>query len=388
MRHLNAAVRELRFGGAPKPTLGTSVLLEPRASRSDDRGAFLAGREWLWPAVVALGLAFVFVAWSYARADAPRGIRLACAALKVLGLAALLACLLEPMWSGERAKPGANVLAVVADNSLSMTLRGPDDTRSRARRCCAAAHRRERNLWRTQLAESFEVRNYLADSRLQPRRTFASSSFDGRTTALGSALAPLAERHRGQPLAGVMLLTDGIAADLDGLGKSAGLPPIYPVVFGKRPRGARPRDDEHRGHADFLRRCAGDECRRRWPRRDSRARRWWRSCRRSKPGRSGDSREAGRRANADASRADGEKLVVSLSDSPGKNAASFSTACVAAPKAGGARGGDAGEQRDDRHRRSRRGAVSRALRERAAELGIQIPRTARSRATTRRSSSG
>jgi len=92
---------------------------------------FLAGKEWLWPVIAAFGAAFASVVWSYFRTAAPRSLRLSCAALKVLGITALLACLLEPMWSDQRVKPGANILAIVADNSLSMTLRDRDATESR-----------------------------------------------------------------------------------------------------------------------------------------------------------------------------------------------------------------------------------------------------------------
>ena len=193
---------------------------------------FLAGREWLWPSVITLGLAFVFVAWSYARTDAPRGLRLACAALKILGLAALAACLLEPMWTGERARPGANIFAVIADNSQSMTLHGPDEKESRAALLARLLTDEKSNRWRTVLADNFEVRNYLADSHLQNTQTFAELTFDGRTSALGNALRLLAERHHGQPLAGVLLLTDGVAADLADTVNLQGLPPIFPVVFG------------------------------------------------------------------------------------------------------------------------------------------------------------
>ena len=192
---------------------------------------FLAGRDWLWPAVIALGAAFAFVSWSYLRAPARGPLRLACAVLKILGLAALLACLLEPTLSGQRAKPGANVLAIVADNSLSMTLHDAGATESRGdilRSVVAGA----RSDWRTPLSQSFDVRNYLADARLQPTQDFHELAFDGRTTALGHTLAQLAERYRGQPLAGIILLTDGIAADAAEALSLQGLPPIYPVVIG------------------------------------------------------------------------------------------------------------------------------------------------------------
>ena len=192
---------------------------------------FLAGRDWLWPAVIALGVALAFVSRSYLHAPARGPLRLACAVLKMLGLAALLACLLEPTLSGQRAKPGANVLAIVADNSLSMTLHdaGASESRGDILRSVVAGARSD---WRTPLSQSFDTRHYLADARLQPTQDFHELAFDGRTTALGHTLAQLAERYRGQPLAGIILLTDGIAADAAEALSLQGLPPIYPVVIG------------------------------------------------------------------------------------------------------------------------------------------------------------
>ncbi|HYR58681.1 MAG TPA: glutamine amidotransferase, partial [Chthoniobacteraceae bacterium] len=122
------------------------------------------------------------------------------------------------------------VLAIVADNSLSMKLRGRGEAETRGETMLRVLTG-ERNLWRTRLAGTFEVRNYFADSRLQATQDFREVNFAGRTTALGAALRTLAERHRGQPLAGVIVLTDGVAADLEGM-DLAGLPPIFPVVLG------------------------------------------------------------------------------------------------------------------------------------------------------------
>ena len=191
---------------------------------------YLAGRDWLWPAVGAFAVMLGFVAGSYFRTSAPRGLRVAGAALKLLGIAALIACVLEPMWTGQRARPGANLLAIVADNSLSMKLHGRGETETRGEAMLRVLTG-ERNLWRTRLTENFDVRNYFADSRIQATQDFREVNFAGRTTALGAALKTIAERHRGQPLAGVLLLTDGVAADLEGL-DLAGLPPVYPVIFG------------------------------------------------------------------------------------------------------------------------------------------------------------
>ncbi len=182
--------------------------------------------------MITLGFGLVFVGWSYLRANVPPGIRVACAVAKLLGLAALAACLLEPMWTGERARPGANIIAVIADNSQSMTLHGPDEKESRAAQLAKMLTDDKSNQWRTVLGENFEVRNYLADSHLQGTQTFAELTFDGRTSALGNALRLLAERSAGQPVAGVLLLTDGVAADIPDAASLQGLPPIFPVVFG------------------------------------------------------------------------------------------------------------------------------------------------------------
>lgn len=190
------------------------------------------GSNWLPPAVGALAVTLAILVWSY-RAAPANPLRWVCLALKLLGVAALAFCLLEPLWTGQRARPGANLFAVVADNSRSLQMRDAGETRSRGE------HLRElldpgRANWPGQLASDFEVRRYLLDARLQNTRDFAELDFDGRATAIGSALRTLAERFKGRPLAGVLLFTDGNATDIRGaLPDLAGLPPVYPVVLGR-----------------------------------------------------------------------------------------------------------------------------------------------------------
>src|SRR6266851_5516635 len=91
--------------------------------------------SWLWFAVAVTGLALAALLWSYLAA--PRGgVRWICVGLKMLGFAALALCLLEPLWSGQRARPGANLFAVVADNSQGLQIkdRGAGVTRGEALR--------------------------------------------------------------------------------------------------------------------------------------------------------------------------------------------------------------------------------------------------------------
>src|SRR6058998_1654749 len=91
----------------------------------------ISGREWLWPASIFLAIALGTLLWTYWRAPAGGAIRGACAMLKLSGLLLLTACLLDPLWSGQRARPGANLFAVLADNSQGLQIKDRSQTRSR-----------------------------------------------------------------------------------------------------------------------------------------------------------------------------------------------------------------------------------------------------------------
>ena len=190
--------------------------------------------NWLWPVVIFAAAALVVLVWSY-RAMAGHPLRWACLALKALGLTALALCLLEPLWLGQRARPGANLFAVVADNSQGLQIRDQNDTSSRGDKVRELVDA-QRSPWQSTLAATFDVRRYLFDTRLQATKDFSELKFEGRATSLGSALKTLGERFQGRPLAGVLLITDGNATDLPAgaLPDLRGLPPIYPVVIGRR----------------------------------------------------------------------------------------------------------------------------------------------------------
>src|SRR6266404_4631718 len=186
---------------------------------------------WLWFAAAVTGLALATLLWSYLRA-ARGGVGWVCLGLKMLGFAALGLCLLEPLWSGQRARPGANLFAIVADNSQGLQIkdRGENRTRGDVLRDLLDL---QRSSWQGTLENNFEVRRYFFDTRLQTTSDFSEMGFDGRATAMGSMLRTLTERYQGRPLAGVLLLTDGNATDLPSQPDLQGLPPIYPVVIGK-----------------------------------------------------------------------------------------------------------------------------------------------------------
>ncbi len=192
-----------------------------------------AGTDWLWPLAALLALAAAVLVWSY-RAAPPGPLRAVCLGLKILGIAALAVCLLEPMWTGQRARPGANLFLVLADNSQGMQVKDAGATATRGDELRALVDP-ARTDWQATLADNFDLRRYVFDRRLQPTKDFSELDFSGTTTALGASLDAVKARFQGRPLAGILLLTDGNATDLrDPLPDLDGLPPVYPVVIGRR----------------------------------------------------------------------------------------------------------------------------------------------------------
>ena len=192
-----------------------------------------SGKGWLFPAIgasVALAAALV---WAGHRSATTRWVRIGCGLLKLTGISLLAMALLEPLWVGQRAKPGANFFAVIADNSQSLLVKDAGESQSRGeilrQTLTGDAHG-----WQSALEENFQVRRYTFDSRLQNTRDFSELNFEGRASSLGSALQTATEHWRGQPVAGVLLFTDGNATDIGAdLPALDGSPPIYPVILGK-----------------------------------------------------------------------------------------------------------------------------------------------------------
>ncbi len=190
--------------------------------------------NWLWPAIAFVALALAILIWSYRNSIGhPPAVRALCLVLKAVGMIALALCILEPLWLGQRARPGANLFAVLADNSQGLQIHDPGDTKSRGDALRGLLDLQSRQ-WQSTLSETFDLRRYVFDSRLQSTRDFRELTFDGRSTGLASALRTLTDRFQGRPLAGVLLFTDGNATDMPGgLPDLRGLPPIYPVVLGR-----------------------------------------------------------------------------------------------------------------------------------------------------------
>lgn len=187
--------------------------------------------EWAGTALVLLAIGAAALLWGYWRAPSSFGWRTAAAALKVMGLAALVLCLVEPLTSGVRPRPGANLFAVAVDNSQSMRIRDTRGGRTRGEELQQMLL--AESYWQTRLGQDFDVRRFALDRGLHDVKDFTLLDFSGEATGIVSALGDIGRRFRGLPIGGVLLLTDGNATDMniDSLDWSE-LPPIYPVVVG------------------------------------------------------------------------------------------------------------------------------------------------------------
>ncbi|HTN00250.1 MAG TPA: hypothetical protein VL132_00140, partial [Planctomycetaceae bacterium] len=196
-------------------------------------GAVLfGGLSWAGWALALFAVGVVAVWWAYRRIGLPTWDRALCLGLKIAALGMLALCLVEPLWSGQRVRPGANLFVILADQSRSLQIvdRGATEHRGNGLKQLLAD---EEAPWRVRLEQDFDVRPYVFDNRLQHVTSFATLTFDGSRTRLASVLHELKDRFRDRPLAGVLLLTDGHSEDgLPPDEELKWLPPIYPVPIG------------------------------------------------------------------------------------------------------------------------------------------------------------
>lgn len=187
--------------------------------------------DWIVPAcAIGAGL-LLLILWAYRSIQAPLIVKLACAAAKTLAVMILAALLVEPMRSETKPVPGANLFVVLTDRSQSLQVTDPGETETRAEQLKKRLDRSED--WQVRLGQDFDVRRYEFADQLLPVADFEHYDADGRGSALQSALASIADRFSGRPIAGVLLLTDGNATDItnDAVDWSK-YPPVFPVQIG------------------------------------------------------------------------------------------------------------------------------------------------------------
>ncbi len=188
--------------------------------------------QWLVPTAILAGAVALVVIWNYVRGRTIGAVGWVAGGLKFTAVGLIAFCLLEPMRSGERPRPQANVMPILVDNSQSMTLAPQPGGTTRGERLSGLVA--AESSWRTRLDQDFDVRRYAFDARLRSIDSFDTLAFDGSRSSMAGSLRSLAERFADRPVGGALLFSDGNLTDAsDGEFDWSELGfPVYPIVFG------------------------------------------------------------------------------------------------------------------------------------------------------------
>lgn len=191
-----------------------------------------------WPKVaIALSVAALGVLWIAYRGVTGHAWRKEAAILcKVLVFAMLLLMLMEPMAMTRVPKPGQNDVLILADDSASLALTD-SATGKAAGDPMKVALQRDAS-WMKEVEKTFRVHAYSFDERLHERTHLDTLKFASMRSALAGSLESLQQRYLKQPVAAVVLFTDGNATDAakleEMMANSKASAPIFPVVTGAR----------------------------------------------------------------------------------------------------------------------------------------------------------
>ena len=151
-------------------------------------------------------------------------------ALKATAIGLLAVCLLDPLLARSRVKPGENIVLLLADDSASMSVRMSTDSPHSRGEWLRELLTDPESDWQTRLAQDFDVRRYAFASSLSRVESFETLEFTDPASNLNATLDSLTARFQNQPLAAVVLFSDGNSTDAVKQARQLGVP-IYPVWF-------------------------------------------------------------------------------------------------------------------------------------------------------------
>lgn len=188
-------------------------------------GYRLDSEQWLYPAIFLVVVVLIPAIWTYSRHFSSWAT--AALLLKTAAVLAIAFCVVQPTRRIESPVPGANVLAVVVDNSQSMRIKPSGNQPSRFDRIQADLD--SQSPWQTRLGQEFDLRRYAFDRGIRNVEDLTALAAEGNASTLAAALTTISDRFANRPVAGLVLFSDGIATD--SLTNLPNLPfAVYPVV--------------------------------------------------------------------------------------------------------------------------------------------------------------
>ncbi|WP_437194292.1 glutamine amidotransferase [Planctomicrobium sp. SH527] len=192
----------------------------------------LGSPGWGWIVFIVIGLFLALLLTAAIRSPLPPRWKWGLFALKSTAITLLAICLVDPLMTRHYAKPGENIFAIIADQSASLQiLTGEEAAQLRGARYKELLTNPDAP-WFRRLEQDFQVRDYTYGTTLAGVDNFLNLTFDDSASHLATALQTLKRRYQGQPLAGVLLFTDGNSTDDLTEADQLGIP-VYPVIIGE-----------------------------------------------------------------------------------------------------------------------------------------------------------
>lgn len=167
------------------------------------RFTYLPELKWL-VASAALAAAAVVLSYSWAKGRANRWLRLGLAGLRWVIITAVVLCLLDPEWIEAIKHQQKSRLAVLLDSSKSMSIKDVPDGR------LAATQRWLQTQFTAAKPKEADVEYYTFSQSVAPVKSPDTARAEGDATGLADALAALLAQPADDPLAGVLVCSDGI----------------------------------------------------------------------------------------------------------------------------------------------------------------------------------
>lgn len=205
-----------------------------------------ANESWAWLAIAFAILSLAILTFTYRNSPLRGGSKFFALFLKAAGLILLALALLEPVVLDRQPKKHSNDVVLLADNSAGMTVPlsadapPPSESLKKFLTSNDASNPDALPDWLAGISDTFRIQPYLFDRGLRQVGNFSELNFEGKNSAMISALNNIDSRFQQRALAATVLFTDGNATDLSQLAsylesgdENQKRAPVYAVLIGE-----------------------------------------------------------------------------------------------------------------------------------------------------------